>query len=144
MTTYYTYSPFTVGFESVFGRLGQMDKSAQSYPPHNIVKVDEDTYQIEMAVAGIKQEDLDITVKDNDLVISYDKPTQDERDYLHKGISTRKFRKEFTLSEYVYVNKADLQNGILTIELSREVPEEKKPRKIAINGASAKKEFLGG
>lgn len=143
MTSYtiggYTYSPFSVGFESIFDRLGQVNKTTHTYPPHNIVKIDDETYQIELAVAGLKEEDIDVKVEDSTLSIVYDKPQKDEREYTHKGISTRRFRKEFTLSEYVVVDSANMENGILAVTLRKIVPEEKKPRKIAING---KKEFL--
>lgn len=144
MTSYtigsYTYSPFSVGFETIFDRLGRIEKTTHTYPPHNIVKIDDETYQIELAVAGLKEEDIDVKVEDNVLSIVYDKSQKDEREYTHKGISTRKFRKEFTLSEYVVVDGASLESGILAITLRKVVPEEKKPRKISIN--STKKEFL--
>lgn len=142
-----TYTPYSVGFETVFTRLNNQfeTKSQQTYPPHNIIKVSDENYLIELAVAGLKEEDIDISVKDEVLSIVYD--TVDEKkenkEYMHRGISARKFRKEFTLAEYVKVDSANLENGILTISLTKVIPEEMKPRKITINGAKAtKKEFI--
>jgi len=127
------FSPFSVGFEQLFDRLGQIEKTTQAYPPHNIIRVSEDKYLIELAVAGLRIEDIDIVVQESTLTITYDKKNKDTRDYAYRGISMRSFTKEFTLSEYVHVGSADMSNGILTIELNRVVPDEKKPRKIAIS-----------
>ena len=145
MTSYtmgnYTYSPFSIGFENLFDRLENLatHTKGSSYPPYNIVKEDEDTYHIEMALAGLKEDDIDITLKDNVLSVVYDKTNEDARDYTYRGISARKFFKEFTLSEFVKVVGASMEDGILTIVLQREIPEERKPRKISITG---KKELL--
>lgn len=132
----------TVGFE----RLNQLLDSAQrfedgapSYPPYNIEKLDEDSYRISMAIAGFGEDDVDVTVHDNVLTVSgKTQETQEERKYLHRGIATRAFERRFQLADHIKVTGAALDNGLLHIELVREVPEEAKPRKIEI--ASAKGE----
>lgn len=134
---YYTYSPFSVGFERLFQ---QASKTSTGYPPHNIVKVNDDTYIIELALAGLKQKDISITFnpKDSTLDISYEKnnETTANREYVHSGISARSFKKSFSLSEYIEVSSANMTDGILSIELKRHVPEEKKPRRIEITNSA--------
>jgi molecular chaperone IbpA len=98
-----------------------------------VVKLDEDRFVIELAVAGFAESELDIETVENSLVITGEKSEKDEREYAHKGISARKFTRRFTLAEHVVVSGASLQNGILSISLEKQVPEEKKPRKIVIN-----------
>ncbi|MBL26723.1 MAG: heat-shock protein [Rhodospirillaceae bacterium] len=131
----------TVGFE----RLNQMLDSAQrfedsapSYPPYNIEKLDEDSYRISMAIAGFGQNDVDVTVHDNVLIVSGKiQETQEERKFLHRGIATRAFERRFQLADHIKVTGASLDNGLLHIELAREVPEEAKPRKIEIGTVNA-------
>jgi molecular chaperone IbpA len=135
-----------LGFENLFEDLERIHSSARSgdnYPPHNVVKISEGVFDIEMAVAGFKEEDLRIEVKDGILHI-YGCNAQDTREYAHKGISSRKFEKSFRISEFVVIDGADLRDGILVIHLRVEVPEEKRPREIKIGsaGASNKNVFL--
>ena len=126
----------TVGFE----RLNQLLDSAQrfedstpSYPPYNIEKIDEDSYRISMAIAGFGDNDVDVTVHDNVLIVSGKiQETAEERKFLHRGIATRAFERRFQLADHIKVTGANLDNGLLHIELVREVPEEAKPRKIEI------------
>ena len=135
------FSPFfksTVGFDRLM-RMLESDlprhANANSYPPYNIEKISEDEYHIEMAVAGFGMDDLDITVQDNSLIISGSKEKSDNKDgesYLYRGIATRNFTQEFKLADHIEVKNAALDNGMLSIHLVREIPEEKKPRKIAI------------
>lgn len=144
--TYYTYEPFTVGFENLLNKLERVHANASSnaYPPHNIRKVGEDQYQIELAVAGLSKEDIEIKLDKSVLTVQHNKKgKEDSEDLIHKGISTRSFVKEFTLAEHVLVTGADLVNGILQIKLRKEVPEELKPRTIEIGeGSSTTQEFL--
>jgi molecular chaperone IbpA len=107
--------------------------NSPTYPPHNGVKINDNEYVIEMAAAGIDPEKLDISLEDSNLTISYT-PEKRDVEYVHKGISEKPFRKGFTLHEYVIVDGADVVNGVLTINLRVEIPEEKKPRKIEITG----------
>jgi molecular chaperone IbpA len=122
-----------VGFDHLFDELDRVARNANDqYPPHNIVKVDESRYLIELAVAGFSREELDVIVKDRSLRV-VGKHENRGRDYIHRGISTKRFEKNFRLSEYVQVNGADLTDGILAIELEVVVPEEMRPRTIEIN-----------
>ena len=136
-----------VGFEGLFDELERIHTSARSgndnYPPHNIVKVDDEKFLIEMAIAGFTQDDIDMEVKDGILKIRGE-ISKDEREYAWKGISSRKFEKSFRLSEFVVIDGADLENGILVVYARVELPEERRPRKIEIGsaGASKKKEFI--
>jgi len=131
----------TVGFDRM-GRLldTAFNSEAPSYPPYNIEKIADDQYRITMAVAGFNKTDLDITQNNNALIVTGDQE-KDEVDskYLHRGIATRAFERQFELADHVNVTNAGLENGLLVIELKREVPEELKPRKIAIGASSAAK-----
>jgi len=141
----YTYpngTIWSVGFDQVFDRLELLNKQTASYPPHNIVKHDEDNYEIAIAVAGFSQDDLSVDYQENVLTISSNAVEEkDEKVYVHKGIAKRKFKKEFTLGEYIEVDSADLVDGILSVYLKRNLPEEKKPHSVSI-GTGKKKEFL--
>lgn len=122
-----------VGFDHLMDELDRVARQANdNYPPHNIVKVDDTNYLIELAVAGFARKELGIEVKDRSLKIS-GKHENRGRHYIHKNISTKKFEKTFRLSEYVQVNGADLTDGILAVELEIVVPEEMRPRTIDIN-----------
>ena len=128
--------PFLIGFDRVLDRMHQQTPGQSNYPPYNIVKVDDDNYHIEIAVAGFGRDELDVELKDGVLSVEGKKEDKDETKYLHKGISARHFRRTFTLSDTIVVRGADFVDGILTIELENVIPEEKKPRKIAIGGSS--------
>ena len=122
-----------VGFDSLFDELERASqRQGTSYPPHNIVRLTDTSYAIELAVAGFSMSDLDIQVEKRALTVSGTCPVQ-SRDYIHKGISEKKFTRTFKLAEHVEVIKATLDNGILTISLELRVPEELKPRKILIS-----------
>lgn len=121
-----------VGFDHLFEELDYAVKQANDhYPPHNIVKTGDNTYQIEVAVAGFSHEEITVEVKDRSLTIVGEHSSKG-RDYIHRGISMKKFKRTFRLSEYVEVNGADLVDGILAVELKVVVPEEMCPRKIPI------------
>ena len=124
-----------IGFDHIFKELERISSHAKdSYPPHNVVKYDDKRYAVELAVSGFGLEDLSIEIKDNVLSVKGDRQQRrPEEQYVHRGISTRKFLKSFRLSEYTEVAGADLRNGILTIELEVRLPEEKLPRLIQIN-----------
>ena len=123
-----------IGFDHIFDQLENIHKHAKDhYPPHNVVKEDDFKFTLELAVAGFKEEHIDIEVNDGVLTIKGDRPARREQDkYVHKGISARNWKKSFRLSEYTEVNGADLQDGILTVELEVVLPKEKQPRKISI------------
>jgi molecular chaperone IbpA len=106
-----------------------------TYPPYNIKKVDENKYVIEMAVAGFGRQDLELELKEDVLTVTGRTGTDEATEYLYKGIADRAFTRQFTLADTVIVKNADLINGMLKIWLERFIPEEKKPKKIVINGA---------
>lgn len=128
-----TYAPFGIGFEQLFQEFDSVQKENTAvYPPHNVVKLTERFYAIELAVAGFTAEELGIETVENSLVITGEKTNSDTREYAYKGISARKFTRRFTLAEHVIVTEAGLKNGILTVFFSKVIPEEKKPRIIKI------------
>jgi len=126
----------TVGFDRVFDLLDSAGKSeAVGYPPYNIERLDENDYRITLAVAGFGEEDLDLELREHTLTITGSRSDADNgREFLYQGIAGRSFERRFQLAEHVKVAGASLNNGLLNIELQREIPEAKKPRKIAING----------
>jgi molecular chaperone IbpA len=103
-----------------------------SYPPYNVVKIDDDKFVMEFAAAGFTKEDIDISIEKGVITIKGEKKDE-EKEYLHKGIAARKFIRSFTLPEYFEVDRAGMEHGILYIDLIRNIPEEKKPKKIAIS-----------
>jgi molecular chaperone IbpA len=125
-----------VGFDHLFDELDRVARQANDhYPPHNIVKVDDTTYLVELAVAGFARDELEIEVNDRTLTVRGEHQNRG-RAYIHKGISAKKFNRNFRLSEYVQVHGADLTDGILAIELKVVLPEEKRPRQIEIGSNS--------
>lgn len=135
--------PFFVGFDRIFDRVNAASKltTAQKYPPYNIVKTDENTYLIELAVAGFGPDDVDIELHDGVLVISGKVDVSSDDNYIYKGIANRSFERRFTLADTVEVEGVDLHQGILTVRLKNVIPEEKKPRKIPI-GKPVEKQLL--
>ena len=132
-----------LGFDHIFDQLENIHKHAKdTYPPHNVVKEEEMKYSLELAVAGFKQEHIDITVNDGVLDITGDRPQRrDQQKYVHKGISARNWKKSFRLSEYTEVTGADLLDGILTVNLEVILPKEKQPRKINIGSNEEKNDI---
>jgi molecular chaperone IbpA len=136
------FSPFyrsTVGFDRVFNRLDTLvGQETKTYPPYNIERTGDDAYRISIAVAGFANGDIAIETKENNLVVKGAKPAVDSdktREFLHRGIAERAFELRFQLADYVEVQGATLENGLLHLELKRELPESKKPRTIQITGA---------
>ncbi len=145
----YDFSPLfrsTIGFERLSRLLDATSEgngAAASYPPYNIEKTGEDAYRITLAVAGFDKDDLDITVTDDTLVVKGGTADREgEATYLHRGIAGRAFERRFGLADHIRVADADLVNGLLNIDLVREVPEALKPRSIGIRTGGAKR-FLG-
>ena len=137
------FSPYrrsTVGFDRLFDYLENASRADQdNYPPFDIEKLSDDTYRITLAVAGFKREDIDIVAQQNMLTITGRRSENRNRDgnFLHVGIATRAFERRFELADFVRVSAADLRDGLLSIELVREVPEAMKPRKIEIGGGTS-------
>jgi molecular chaperone IbpA len=137
----FDFSPLyrsAVGFDRMMSMLdaAQQNASADSYPPYNIEKTGEDAYQISIAVAGFTTEDLNVEVRDGQLVVvGKGAVDNDNADYLHRGIARRAFERRFQLADHVEVKSADLRDGLLVVDMVREIPEAMKPRKIEIQPA---------
>ena len=132
----------TVGFDRLFGLLDSLagDTRGETYPPYNIERTGENAYRITIAVASFGQDDLSIEAKENVLTVKGEKKaeTEDDRDVLYRGIASRAFERRFQLADYVEVKGANLVNGLLHVDLVREIPEAMKPRTIAIGNGKAK------
>lgn len=132
------FRDFAIGFERQWDMLETISTtiSKSTYPPYNIIKINNDEYVVEIALAGFSKKEVNITQQEQTLVVSGEKAkktdTEDETTYVHKGIGARNFKHTFALADYVEVVSAELVDGILTISLKRELPEDKKPRKIAV------------
>ncbi|HTP76539.1 MAG TPA: Hsp20 family protein [Rhizomicrobium sp.] len=135
------FSPYfrsTVGFDHLFNMLEQAADAGNGYPPYNIERTDETHYRISIAVAGFADKDLNVEVRDGVLTIAGKREEAAKAGYLYQGIAGRSFERRFQLAEHVEVRAAKLENGLLHVDLERVVPEEKKPRKIAINAPELK------
>jgi molecular chaperone IbpA len=126
----------TIGFDHLADLVDASLRQAtdDNYPPYNIARSSEDHYRITLAVAGFAPDDVSVTAEQNTLTIEGKKAEKDEHEYLYQGIAARPFRRVFNLADYVQVKEASFKDGLLTIDLAREVPEAMKPRRIAING----------
>ena len=142
MRTTFDFSPLfrsSIGFDRMLDALETASRieTVDNWPPYDIAKTSEDDYRISMAVAGFAQDELDITQEHNMLMVSGQKAGEDKGEYLHRGIAGRAFQRRFELADHVKVIGASLVNGLLTIDLKREIPEEMKPRRIEIAGDKA-------
>ena len=133
MRDFTPYFRSTVGFDHLFNMLDQAADAGNGYPPYNIERTDETHYRISVAVAGFAEKDLNVEVRDGVLTLVGKREEAAKQSYLHQGIAGRAFERRFQLAEHVEVRAAKLENGLLHIDLERVVPEEKKPRRIAIN-----------
>jgi molecular chaperone IbpA len=147
MRTIFDFTPYrrsTVGFDRLFETLeglAQADGNAGNYPPYDIERTGEDAFRITIAVAGFAEHEIELTAQQNLLVIAAKKaePAAEEhkdREFLHRGIATRAFERRFQLADHVEVRGAKLENGLLSVDLVREVPEAMKPRRIPVNGSA--------
>ena len=138
----------TVGFDrlaSMIDSIGTFDNDAPAYPPYNIERVGENEYRITMAVAGFAESELNVEAKENTLTVRGEHSDEsDETEYLHRGIATRSFERRFQLEEHVVVGGASFENGLLHIDLVREIPEAMKPRTISINDKGSKAKVIEG
>jgi molecular chaperone IbpA len=125
----------TIGFDRLFDLLDETQRGVEdNYPPYNIERLGEDRYQISLALAGFSPDEVTVTAEQSLLTIEGRKGSKDQHEYLFQGISARPFKRQFNLADYVQVKSATFDNGLLRIELFREVPEAMKPRRIAIGG----------
>ena len=136
----------TIGFDrfaELLDGMAGITRDVPSYPPYNIELLDENEYRLTMAVAGFDRDELSIEVKENVLTVTGSKKeTREEQNFLHRGIATRDFERRFNLADHVEVVGAALENGLLHVDLKRELPEAMKPRKIAINTAKPRAQVI--
>ena len=140
MRSAFDFEPYrrsAVGFDQLFDMLenSAFGSNGENYPPFDLIKLDDNRYKIELAVAGFSRDDIEITAHQNVLIIRGRKAEEDDSNYVHRGIANRAFERRFALADYIEVREADLKDGMLSIELVREIPEAMKPRKIAIGGS---------
>jgi molecular chaperone IbpA len=128
----------SVGFDRLFDMLENSTLGGENYPPFDLIKVDDNHYRIEVAVAGFRPDDIDITSQQSVLLIRGEKGEEDGANYVHRGIANRSFERRFALADHIQVKGADLKDGMLAIDLVREIPEAMKPRKIEIGGSAPK------
>ena len=150
MRTTFDFSPLfrsSVGFDRIVDMLENASRATavDNWPPYDIARAGEDDYRVTMAVAGFSQDELSITQEQNVLMVSGHKAEEDTGEYLHRGIAGRTFQRRFQLADHVKVTGAVLENGLLTIDLKREIPEEMKPRRIEIgSGGTATRRIEAG
>ena len=149
MRSAFDFAPFrrsTVGFDRLFDMLenSSFGQAQENYPPFDLLRVDDNHYRIELAVAGFERDELDITSQQNVLIISGRKKEQEGDNYIHRGIANRSFERRFALADHIKVTVADLKDGLLSIDLVREIPESLKPKKIEISGSQPQHDQIGG
>jgi len=152
MRSAFDFAPFrrsTVGFDRLFDMLenSNMGQAQENYPPFDLIRKGENDYCIQLAVAGFKPDEIDITAQQNVLIVTgrkSDETSEKDGDFIYRGIANRSFERRFALADHIQVRGADLKDGMLAIELVREIPEAMKPRKIAVGGGSEKSAIGGG
>ena len=153
MRSAFDFAPFrrsTVGFDRLFDMLenSTLGQGQENYPPFDLIKLGDNDYRIELAVAGFKPDEIDITAQQNVLIVTGGKSEESDEqgnDYIYRGIATRSFERRFALADHIQVKGADMKDGLLAIELVREIPEAMKPRKIDIGGSRrADRSAIGG
>jgi molecular chaperone IbpA len=149
MRTSYDFSPLfrsTVGFDRMFNLLESASRAPQGdgWPPYDIARTGDDAYRVTLAVAGFGEDQLTITQEPNLLIVAGNRTSDERAEYLHRSIPGQSFERRFELADHVKVTGARLENGLLTIELTREVPEAMKPRRIEIKGGGARPKQIEG
>ena len=153
MRSAFDFAPYrrsTVGFDRLFDMLenSSVGGAQENYPPFDLIKLGDNDYRIELAVAGFKPDELDITAQQNVLVVSGRKKDESEEsssNYVYRGIATRSFERRFALADHIQVRGAEMKDGLLSIELVREIPEAMKPKKINIGGSDrTERAAIGG
>src|SRR3954449_4977887 len=154
MRSAFDFAPFrrsTVGFDRLFDMLenSSLGPAQENYPPFDLIKLGGNDYRIELAVGGFKPDELDITAQQNVLIVTGRKKDEDEQksnSYVYRGIATRSFERRFALADHIQVRGADMRDGLLAIDLVREIPESMKPKKIDIGGSAGREErsAIGG
>ena len=152
MRSAFDFAPFrrsTVGFDRLFDMLenSSTSQSQENYPPFDLIKLGDNDYRIELAVAGFRSDEIDITAQQNVLIVTGKKKEESEEkgsDYIYRGIATRSFERRFALADHIQVRGADLRDGLLSVDLVREIPEAMKPRKINIGGSQERSAIGSG
>ena len=144
MRSAFDFTPYrrsTIGFDRLFDMMeNDAGPNQETYPPFDLIQVDENEYRIDLAVAGFKGEEIDITAQQNVLIVAGKKRDEHESNFIHRGIATRSFERRFTLADHIQVRGANVKDGLLSIELVREIPEAMKPRTIKIGSGSDRRE----
>ena len=140
MRSAFDFAPYrrsTIGFDRLFDLLENsgLGQGSESYPPFDLIQVDNNHYRINLAVAGFSRDEIDITAQQNQLIVSGKKSDDDKVDYIHRGIANRQFERRFGLADFIKVTEADLRDGLLSVDLVREIPEAMRPRKVSIGGS---------
>jgi len=153
MRSAFDFAPYrrsTVGFDRLFDMLenSSLAQGGENYPPFDLIKLGDNDFRIELAVAGFKPDELDITAQENVLIVSGRKKDESDENgssYIYRGIATRSFERRFALADHIQVRGADIKDGLLSIELVREIPEAMKPKKISIGGSQREeRSAIGG
>ncbi len=138
MRSAFDFAPYrrsSIGFDRLFDMMeNDAGPNQENYPPFDLIQLGENQYRIDLAVAGFKPGEIDITAHQNVLIVAGQKRDEDKSNFIHRGIATRSFERRFTLSDHIQVTSADLKDGLLSVELVREIPEAMKPKKINIGG----------
>jgi molecular chaperone IbpA len=137
MRSAFDFAPYrrsTIGFDRLFDLLENsgLGQGSETYPPFDLIQVDNNHYRIDLAVAGFTRDEIDITAQQNQLIVAGKKAEDDKVDYIHRGIANRQFERRFGLADFIKVTDADLRDGLLSIDLVREIPEAMRPRKVSI------------
>lgn len=148
MRSAFDFAPYrrsAIGFDRLFDMIehNAATGSQENYPPFDLVKLGDNEYRIDLAVAGFSRDEIDITAQQNVLIVSGQKGDGDSQDFVHRGIATRSFERRFALADHIVVRAADLKDGLLSVTLVREIPEAMKPRKIEIGGAAGRSAISG-
>ena len=147
MRSAFDFAPYrrsTIGFDRLFDLLesSTLGQGTENYPPFDLIRLDDNRYCINLAVAGFSRDEIEITAQQNQLIVSGRKGDDDKVDYIHRGIANRQFERRFGLADFIKVAEADLADGMLSIDLVREIPEAMRPRKVAIGGDQPRREAI--
>lgn len=149
MRTNFDFAPYrrsAIGFDRLFDMIetNAATGTQENYPPFDLVRLGEHEYRIDLAVAGFKRDEIEITAQQNVLLVSGRKGDGDDQNFIHRGIATRSFERRFALADHIQVRAADLKDGLLSVTLVREIPEAMKPRRIDIGGSAGQPSIGGG
>ena len=147
MRSAFDFAPYrrsTIGFDRLFDLLenSSLGQGSENYPPFDLIRLDDNHYRITLAVAGFSKDEVDITAQQNQLIVSGRKGDDEGTEYIHRGIANRQFERRFGLADFIKVAEADLKDGLLSIDLVREIPEAMRPRKISIGGAQPRQDAI--